>query len=105
VEEEAETEYQEVSTDRSGVRKMVVDETEKYWRVRQRSPSRFVKFRVPMWALLAANTTSRGAKVVMGKTKKGGWLVQSILIRKRKGVGRARAVVLAKKIRAKIEKK
>ncbi len=83
---------------------MPVEEKTNYFRVRQRPPSQFTQFRTPTWAAKVASATSRGSKVVVGRTTKGEWKVQSVIIRKRKGVGKTRAVALAKKIRCKIEK-
>ena len=83
---------------------MPVEEKTNYWRVRQRPPSQFTSYRTPVWAAKVAGGISKGAKVVMGMTKKGDWRIQSIIIRKRKGIGKTRAVSLAKRIRCKIEK-
>lgn len=80
-------------------------ETENFFRVRQRPRSQFKAYRIPAWSANVANSVSKGSKIVMGQTKKGEWKIQSIIIQKHKGVGKSRAVTLAKKIRNKLEKK
>lgn len=70
------------------VKRMPVEEKKNFYRVRQRSPSLFIKFRTPAWASRVAGTESRGSRVVMGTTKTGSWKVQSVIIRKRKGIGK-----------------
>jgi hypothetical protein len=62
-------------------------------------------FRTPEWAKLVANSKVRGSEVVVGKTTKGVWKVQSVLIRKRKGITKTKAVRIAKQIRLEIEGK
>lgn len=81
-----------------------VHETTKFYRVRQRSPYLFSRYSVPSWASDVAGSVSKGSKVVMGKTKKTKkWRIQSIIIAKRRGLNKIRAVSLARKIRNKIE--
>lgn len=83
---------------------MRVDETANYYRVRQKTPKMFVKIRTPQWASVVADSVSKGSKTVMGKTAKGTWKVQSVIIRKRKGIGKTKAIVLARQVRCKIDR-
>lgn len=84
---------------------MPVEETRDYFRVRQRPPSQFTQFRTPEWATHVADSISQGSKIVMGRTTKGEWKIQSVIIRKRKGIGESKARALAKKIRCDIERR
>jgi hypothetical protein len=53
-----------------------------FYHVRFREPSRFSEVRTPGWAARVAQSVSDGAKVRMGRTPAGNWLVQSVLIKK-----------------------
>jgi len=81
-----------------------VDETETFFRVRIRSPARMKQCRTPRWATTAANSISRGAKVVTCQDAKGKWKIQSVMIVKGHGKTKATARKLANRVVRKIEK-
>lgn len=80
-----------------------VDETPTFFRVRFRMPYQFITCRTPEWGMKAAQSISKGSKVVTCKNAKGEWLVQSVMIRKGYGKTKADAKRLAKAIVRKIE--
>lgn len=73
------------------------------YHVRYRQPSRFEKIRTPQWATDVAGSISRGAKVRMGKTPAGSWLVQGVLIHPMGVEDKNHAMSLAGRIRREIE--
>jgi len=87
-----------------------VDITENYYRCRQRSPKLFSTFTSPAWANRIAGSEIGGAKVIRGRLKKKVkgkyvWKVQSVLIPKKRGMNRERAVKAARRIRKKVDGK
>lgn len=76
---------------------------EDYFHVRYRPPSQFDQIRTPGWAAKVAHSVSRNAKVRMGKTPAGNWLVQSVLIRRGHGKTKNDAMSLASRIMDKVE--
>jgi len=89
-----------------------VDITENYYRCRQRDPKLFVTFTSPEWANRIANSEIKGAKVIRGRLRKKAkvkgklkyvWKVQSVLIPKKRGMNRERAVKAARRIKKKVE--
>lgn len=80
-----------------------VTEEGNYFHVRYRPPSQFDIFRTPQWAYKVANSVSRDAKVRMGQTPAGTWLIAAILIKRGYGKNKNDAMRLAGKIRQKIE--
>lgn len=61
-----------------------VEVTDRYYHVRIRNPDKFVIIRVPKWAARVASSVCDGAKVKMGKTKRGKWYIQSVMIPREK---------------------
>jgi len=87
------------------IRGHLVDTTSKYYRIRQRSPHQFTRFRTPAWGSRVASSITKGSKLVTGKVRgKDEWRIQTILIPKR-GKTASKAVSLASRIRKKVEKK
>lgn len=91
-----------------------VDVTENFYRCRQRDPKLFSALRYPEWARSIADKEIKGAKVITGKLRKRVkvkgklkyvWRVQSVLIPKKQGMNRERAVNAARRIRKKVEGK
>ncbi len=85
-----------------------VDITPNYYRCRQRDPKLFSIFMSPAWASRIADSEIKGAKVVRGRLKKKVkgkyvWRVQSVLIPRRRGMNRERAIKAARRIRKKVE--
>lgn len=74
-----------------------------FFHVRFRQPGRFTQVRTPGWAARVAQSVSSGAKVRMGRTSAGNWLVQSVLIKTGHGKTHADAKRLARQIRDEIE--
>lgn len=75
-----------------------------YIHVRFRQPGQFDgHIRTPEWASNVADDVSKGAKVRMGRTPAGTWLVQSVLIEPTGVRDKNHASSLAAKIRRKIE--
>jgi len=91
-----------------------VDVTPNYYRCRQRDPNLFTELRYPEWARRIADKQVKGAKVITGRLKKKVrvkgkpryvWKVQSVLIPRKRGMNRERAVRAARRIRKKVEGK
>lgn len=91
-----------------------VDVTANYYRCRQRDPNRFAELRYPDWARRIADKDIKGAKVITGRLKKKVrvkgklkyvWRVQSVLIPRKRGMNRERAIKAARRIRKKVEGK
>lgn len=81
-----------------------VDITPNYYRCRQRDPDRFAVLRYPEYARRIADKQIKGARVITGRVKRSKkWLVQSVLIPKKRGMNRERAVKAAQRIRKKVE--
>lgn len=85
-----------------------VDVTENYYRCRQREPNLFSILRYPEWARRIADKEIRGARVIRGRLKrkvkgKYVWRVQSVLIPRKRGMNRERAIKAARWIRKKVE--
>lgn len=59
--------------------------------------------RTPGWAVRIAQSHSKDAKVVMGRTPSGNWLVQAVLIKRARGKSKRDARRLAKRIVRDIE--
>ncbi|WP_049969283.1 hypothetical protein [Haladaptatus cibarius] len=79
-----------------------VETEDEYIHVRFRNPDEFDTIRTPDWAEHAAQDVSQGAEVRTGKRKQNDdWVVQSVLIKKQAGEGKARDE--AKQILEKIE--
>lgn len=76
---------------------------DRFIHVRYRQPSQFTRVRTPGWAARVAQSVSSGAKVRMGRTSAGTWLVQSVLIRRGNGKTVNDAKRLAAEIRRKID--
>lgn len=73
------------------------------YHVRWRQPGNFERIRTPGWAANVAESVSKGAKVRMGKTPAGNWLVQSVLLTKQGVRDKNHAKSLASRIRRKID--
>lgn len=56
-------------------------ETDDYFHVRFRNPSRFTTIRTPEWADKVSDSVSKGSEVRMGRTPAGNWLVEAVLIK------------------------
>lgn len=82
--------------------KKVADEDE-FTSVRFRQPGQFNRIRTPAWAANVAESVSKGAKVRMGRTDAGNWLVQSVLVTPRGVRDKNHARSLGVRIRKKIE--
>lgn len=82
--------------------KKTVEEGE-FWHVRFRQPGRFDMIRTPAWAADVAESTSKGARVRMGRTEAGNWLVQSVLLRPAGVDGKSHAEKLAREIQREID--
>lgn len=68
-----------------------VETEDDYIHVRYRDPDRYGTIRTPDWAGEAAESVSEGAEVRTGKREGGDdWEVQSVLIEKHVGEGKAR---------------
>lgn len=71
--------------------------------VRFRQPGQFTMIRTPAWAANVAESDSKGARVRMGRTDAGNWLVQSVLLRPQAVDGKSEAQSIAARIRKEIE--
>lgn len=80
-------------------------DSKNFYRVRQRPPKRFTRFTMPAWGARVAGSHVKGAKVVTGRTRAGKWEIQSVLIPKKPGMSREKAVKSARGIRNSIEGK
>lgn len=80
-----------------------VTQEDDYMHVRFRPPSQFETIRTPGYASDAAQDTSKGAKVRMGRTEAGNWLVQSVLLRPRGIRGKRHARSLARRIQQSLD--
>jgi len=83
-----------------------VDVTENYYRCRQRDPNLFAKLRYPEYARRIADKQIKGSRVITGRLKRSKkWVVQSVLIPRKRGMNRERAVKAARRIKKKVEGK
>jgi hypothetical protein len=79
-----------------------VETEDEYVHVRFRDPDEFDEIRTPDWAANVANSVVDGGEVRTGKRTDGDeWLVQSVLVPK--GVGEGKARELAEQVVSKIE--
>ncbi|WP_135820366.1 hypothetical protein [Halostella litorea] len=68
-----------------------VEEGDDYYHVRFRDPDEFDEIRTPDWADEASDSVSEGSEVRTGKEEgSDDWEVQSVLIKKSVGEGKAR---------------
>ena len=85
--------------------KAKVDVTPNFYRVRFHDPKRFKTCRIPAWATKAAGKIKKGAKTTQCKTRRGEWKTQSVLVPKKRGMTKRKAVTAARKIYRMLEKK